>query len=390
MDRGIFKEVPLPCAFLDEVALERNIQSIIELSGDKKIRIASKSLRSVPVMKKILAANNRFQGIMCFSPREALFLIEQGFNDLLLGYPVYDERALHEISLLTKQGHIITCMVDCEDHITYLEKIAEKSKGCFRVCLDIDMSSRFLKFHFGVKRSPVKDVQSALKIVEKVKGSSYLILDGVMGYEAQIAGVGDHIPNQWMKSKAVSYLKKKSVLGVKERRERIVKEIQNLGIELRFVNGGGTGSIKTTEQDNSVSEITVGSAFYSPKLFDYYKEVKFQPAAGFALPVVRKPDPFIYTCLGGGYIASGAVGKDKEPEVWMPHGAKLLALEGAGEVQTPIFYNGEERVDIGDSILFRHSKAGELCERFPILYRIKQGEIVGEYSTYRGDGQCFL
>ena len=45
MDRGIFKEVPLPCAFLDEVALERNIQSVIELSGDKKIRIASKSLR---------------------------------------------------------------------------------------------------------------------------------------------------------------------------------------------------------------------------------------------------------------------------------------------------------------------------------------------------------
>ena len=66
MDRGIFKEVPLPCAFLDEVALDRNIQLIIELSGNKKIRIASKSLRSVPVMQKILAANDRFQGIMCF------------------------------------------------------------------------------------------------------------------------------------------------------------------------------------------------------------------------------------------------------------------------------------------------------------------------------------
>ncbi len=155
------------------------------------------------------------------------------------------------------------------------------------------------------------------------------------------------------------------MLEVKERRGHIVKEIQNLGIELRFVNGGGTGSIKTTEQDYSVSEITIGSAFYAPKLFDYYKEVQFHPAVGFALPVVRKPAPTIYTCLGGGYIASGAIGKDKEPEIWRPGGAKLLALEGAGEVQTPIFYNGEERVEIGDSILFRHSKAGELCERFP-------------------------
>ncbi|WP_242236618.1 amino acid deaminase/aldolase [Bacillus cereus group sp. BfR-BA-01316] len=390
MDRSVFKELPLPCAFLDEVALERNIQSIIELSGNKKIRIASKSLRSVPIMKRILAASDRFQGIMCFSPREALFLIEQGFNDLLLGYPAYDERALYEIGLLTKQGLIITCMVDCEDHIVHLEKIAVESSGCFRVCLDIDMSSRVFQFHFGVRRSPVKDVQSALKIVEKVKASPYLILDGVMGYEAQIAGVGDDMPKQRLQNKLISYLKKKSVLEISERRGSIVKEIQNLGIELRFVNGGGTGSIKTTEQDNSVTEITVGSAFYSPKLFDYYKEVKFQPAVGFAVPIVRKPAPHIYTCLGGGYIASGAVGKDKEPEVWKPHGAKLLALEGAGEVQTPVYYNGEEQLYIGDTILFRHSKAGELCERFPILYRIKQGEIIGEYSTYRGDSQCFL
>lgn len=44
-------------------------------------------------MQKILAANDRFQGIMCFSPREVLFLIEQGFNDLLLGYPAYDEKS---------------------------------------------------------------------------------------------------------------------------------------------------------------------------------------------------------------------------------------------------------------------------------------------------------
>ena len=28
------------------------------------------------------------------------------------------------------------------------------------------------------------------------------MLDGVMGYEAQIAGVGDYIPNQWLKSKS--------------------------------------------------------------------------------------------------------------------------------------------------------------------------------------------
>ena len=70
-------------------------------------------------------------------------------------------------------------------------------------------------------------MQDALKVVEKVRRSSYLMLDGVMGYEAQIAGVGDYIPNQWLKSKVISYLKQKSVLEVKER-EHIVKQYKTL------------------------------------------------------------------------------------------------------------------------------------------------------------------
>ncbi|MBO1579839.1 amino acid deaminase/aldolase [Bacillus sp. XF8] len=390
MERNIFQKVPLPCAFLDEEVLERNIQSIVQLCEGKKVRIASKSLRSVPVMKRILASNSCFQGIMCFSPREVLFLIKQGFNDLLLGYPVYDEQALQEISLLTKQGFSITCMVDCEAHIVYLERIAMQTGGWFRICFDIDMSSRFFGLHFGVRRSPLRKVSEVVERVEKITKSSFLQIDGLMGYEAQIAGVGDRVPKQGFKNKVVSYLKRRSAFEVMKRRQSIVRVLQEKGIILRFVNGGGTGSIKTTIQDESVTEITIGSAFYSPKLFDYYKDIRFEPAVGFALPIVRQPEPHIYTCLGGGYIASGAVGKDKEPMIWEPSGAKLLALEGAGEVQTPVYYDGSEHMTVGDFILFRHSKAGELCERFSSLHRVGKGKIVGEYSTYRGDDQCFL
>ncbi|PEY42157.1 amino acid aldolase [Bacillus cereus] len=390
MERNIFQKVPLPCAFLDEEALERNIESIVQLCRGKKVRIASKSLRSVPVMKKILASNSCFQGIMCFSPREVIFLIKQGFNDLLLGYPIHDEQALQEISLLTKQGLIITCMVDCVEHIDYLETIAKETGGRFRICIDIDMSSHFFQFHFGVRRSPIRTATEVLKVIAKVIQSPVLQIDGVMGYEAQIAGVGDNVPKQGFKNKVVSYLKKKSAMEVVKRRQDIVKAIQGKGSTIRLVNGGGTGSIKTTMQDESVTEITIGSAFYSPKLFDYYKDIRFEPAVGFALPIVRQPKPHIYTCLGGGYIASGAVGKDKEPMIWEPSGAKLLALEGAGEVQTPVYYDGSEHVTVGGVMLFRHSKAGELCERFSSLHRIVGNKIIGEYSTYRGDGQCFL
>ncbi len=139
-----------------------------------------------------------------------------------------------------------------------------------------------------------------------------------------------------------------------------------------------------------VTEITVGSGFYAPTLFENYHDFQYQPAAGFAFEIVRHPRPHRYTCLGGGYLASGSVGPEKQPQPYLPRGAKLVPREGTGEVQTPIQYNGSESLKIGDPVYMRHSKAGELCERFTHLVLVSDGAVVDEVTTYRGDGQCFM
>ena len=87
-------------------------------------------------------------------------------------------------------------------------------------------------------------------------------------------------------------------------------------------------------------------------------------------------------------MASGASGKDKMPQVYLPK-AKLTAMEGAGEVQTPIMEDGQEKLALGSPIFMRHAKAGELCERFNRLHLLSGGKVVEEVTTYRGDGQCF-
>ena len=53
----------------------------------------------------------------------------------------------------------------------------------------------------------------------------------------------------------------------------------------------------------AVTEVTAGSGFYAPALFDHYSRFSLTPAAGFALPIVRKPEPRVATALGGGYLA---------------------------------------------------------------------------------------
>lgn len=382
----------MPFAFVDLDMLQQNTQSILQRANGKKIRIASKSIRSVDVLRRILKADARFQGIMCFTVPEALYLAQQGFTDLLLGYPAVDESLLASVAMHQREGGCnITLMVDCEGHVEQAEEAAAKYGVVLPLCVDIDLSIDVPGLHFGVWRSPIRSTTAALDLIQRIAQSRHVVLEGLMGYEAQVAGLGDRVPRQALKNAVVRFLKRRSIREAAARRAELIAAIERMGLPpLRFVNAGGTGSLHTSSEESVVTEVTAGSGFYSPGLFDHYRDFSLLPAAGYAIEIVRQPRSDLYTCLGGGYTASGAAGNDKLPRPYLPQGAALLAMEGAGEVQTPIRYNGPEKLELGDPIFMRHSKAGELCERFKHLYYISNNGIVGETTTYRGDGLCYL
>lgn len=388
--KNIFSGKPLPLAFVDVDLLEENARQIILRAGQKKIRIASKSIRSIPVLKKIFSLSSRFEGIMCFSLPEAVYLSRNGFDDILMGYPCAQEKYIEEICEIIRTGKKIILMVDAENQVLLLNSIAAKKNVRIPLCVDLDMSSGFPFLYFGVNRSPLKNKLQVMQLVEKILTLKNVYLDGLMGYEAQIAGVGDNYPSQSLKNSIVKFLKKKSIKEVAAKRKEVVDSIIAKGIKLRFVNGGGTGSLESTRLESSVSELTAGSGFYSSALFDNYTSFKHYPSAGFAIEIVRKPKENIYTGHGGGYIASGSIGIDKQPLPYLPPGMKFSSNEGAGEVQTPLIYDGSEKLSIGDPVFMRHSKAGELCERFNFLYLVSDGNIMDEVKTYRGEGLCFL
>ncbi|MBP0725868.1 alanine racemase [Bacillus sp. RG28] len=390
VDRSMFKDVALPCAYIDWNAFEQNVKSIASKSNGKKIRIATKSIRCIKVLKYILNSDKCFHGLMCFNPHEAVLLAENGFDDILMGYPTMDEKGINSLIHQIKKGKLITFMVDSIEQINLLEQIGAKNDIIFSVCLDIDMSYDVFGFHFGVRRSPLKTIKDIIPLLTFLLTKLNVKLDGLMGYEAQIAGVGDKVKSKLFSNLVIRLLKKKSINEYIKRRKEIVRHIEKDGFKLRFINGGGTGSLHITSLEEKVSEVTVGSGFFSPTLFDHYLYFQYEPAIGFALPIVRTPKKHYYTCTSGGFIASGSVGKEKLPTPFSPEKCKLLQVEGAGEVQTPIYYKGKEKLEIGDAILFRPSKSGEIAERFSFFYIIKDNKIIDQYPTYRGDGGCYL
>lgn len=383
------KDFGFPHACLDLELFKKNILTNLNRAGDKKIRIASKSIRCVEAMRIIFESNDQFQGIMTYHGNEALFLIEQGFDNLLMGYPIVDKQLLRSIGEKISIGNYVCLMVDSLDQISIVNEIGKELNVKFPICLDLDLSDDYPGLHFGVWRSSIQSIKDLESILPSIKKMAFIKLDGLMGYEAQVAGVGDSTPGGGIKNALIRSLKKKSIKNINKNRKEAVELIESHGINLNIVNGGGTGSLESTKLEACVTEVTVGSGFYNSHLFDYYKNFQLQAALFYGVQIVRKPTPNIYTCHGGGFIASGSTEATKAPIVHLPENGSLDKLEGAGEVQTPIRFNNlNEELQIGDPVYFRHAKAGELCERFNKIIFL-DSDSHREVDTYRGQGVSF-
>jgi len=377
-----------PFAVLDLDAFDRNAADLLRRAGSTPIRLASKSVRCRALIDRALAAGMR--GILGFTLPEALWLAGHGHEDLVVAYPTVDRTALR--ALAAGPCDRITIMADCREHLDLAAAaVREAGGGPILVCLDVDAAWWPLggRIRVGARRSPVRTPEQATALAREVLARPELRLDGLMSYEAHIAGVGDRPPGKPLMGAAIRAMQRASARELAVRRAAVVEAVTAVA-PLRFVNGGGTGSVERTAAEPAVTEVAAGSGLYGPTLFDAYTRFSPQPAALFALPVVRRPDARTATALGGGYPASGAAGRDRLPAPFLPAGLRLDRQEGAGEVQTPLRGRGAPALRVGDRVWMRHAKAGELCERFNSLYLVRGSELVDEVRTYRGEGDCFL
>jgi D-serine deaminase-like pyridoxal phosphate-dependent protein len=210
-----------------------------------------------------------------------------------------------------------------------------------------------------------------------------------MGYEAQIAGLTDSGPFAAWQNPIKRALKRGSRRDVERSRKHVVQLLREAGFAPAIINGGGTGSVEWSAGEPALTEVTVGSGFLVGHLFDYYAGLTLAPALHFALQVVRRPAPGLVTCHLGGYVASGAAGPDRLPLPVFPEGARLLPMEGAGEVQTPVQLPDGVDLSLGAPVLFRPAKSGELAERFKEYLLVRGDQIVERAQTYRGFGRSF-
>jgi D-serine deaminase-like pyridoxal phosphate-dependent protein len=64
----------------------------------------TKSIRSVAILRRVLASGAPFRGLMCYSPAEAAWLASQGFDDLLVAYPSVEPEDLRAVAAQVRAG----------------------------------------------------------------------------------------------------------------------------------------------------------------------------------------------------------------------------------------------------------------------------------------------
>jgi len=395
--REIFRNQRLPLAFIDLDKFDANVAYVAGLAraAGKSIRLGSKSIRCVELMRRIFSADpETYRGLLTFTVEETAWLAKQGFDDMIVAYPSVQPSDIALMVEMTRAGKQVWLMADSIEHLRILSQAGQSSGVLLHACLEVDMAYRpfnISSLHLGLRRSPVRTPDQACELIRAAKTFPGVKVDALMGYEGHIAGMSDDIPGATLKNLLMRAIKSNSIHELTKRRDGIVERLRAEGAEFKIINGGGSGSIISTGKDPLVTEITVGSGFYASGLFHHYKEVQFQPAAFFAIQIVRIPKEDMIACLGGGYIASGAAGVEKLPLPMYPAGLKYLSLEGAGEVQTPFLLPKDcPRLNLGDPVFLQHAKAGELCERFNDLWLVKDGKLTGQVRTYRGEGMAFL
>jgi len=382
-----------PFAVVDLAAFDANARDLVRRANGVPIRVASKSLRCRHLIERTLARPG-YRGVMCYSLAEALWLHASGTcEDLLVAYPTVDRASLRALAADEAARQHITVTIDSAGHLDFIDATLGAGHPPIRVCVDLDMSWRPLPYgpviQVGTWRSPLRTPAEAALFAETVLKRPGFSLVGVLGYEGQIAGLGDNPPGHPVRARVVRAMQARSIAELRERRAEAVRRIRALA-PLEFVNGGGTGSLESTAGDESVTELAAGSGLVGPTLFDAYRKFHPRPALQYALPVVRRPAPGVATLFSGGYVASGTGTPDRLPKPFRPAGLRLTKVEGAGEVQTPVLGAAADELSIGDRVWLRHAKAGELAERLTEYHLVDPADgIAQSVPTYRGEGRCF-
>jgi D-serine deaminase-like pyridoxal phosphate-dependent protein len=317
-------QIDTPALTVDLPTLKRNILKMADFFKDKTARVRPhfKTPKTVEIARMQLEAGAA--GITCAKVSEAEVLVEAGIRDILIANEVVGGQKINRLVRLLKKGAEVKLAVDGAENIRELSALTARAKVRLGVLIDINV---------GLPRCGVAPEQ-AVELARLVMKSPGLELRGIMGYEGHIVL---HEDAQFREQEA-----KKSMARLLSAKELIEQQ----GMKVEIVSGGGTGTYNITGVYPGVTEVQAGSYALMDTRYDKLN-LGFEKAVTALATVISTACP--------GFIITDAGEKFMSIEFGMPRliGVPDAQLAFLSEEHGHITYQGGQPPrKVGDKVEF--------------------------------------
>lgn len=235
---AVVNAVDTPAVLLDLDAFEHNIEevhAIVQTAGIN-IRPHAKAHKCPDIALRQIQAGA--VGICVQKSSEAEPFIEVGIKNILITNEVVGIRKVERVARMASHAHIGLCV----DNIVQVQQIGAAAR---RHGVAIDIYVEVDVFH---GRCGVSTPQAVLELVHAINEyKPSLVFAGLHAYR----GSAQHLRTPQERSEAIA----QAVTRVKE----VIKALNQVGIEVQTVTGGGTGTFELEAESGVYTEVQPGS-----------------------------------------------------------------------------------------------------------------------------------
>jgi D-serine deaminase-like pyridoxal phosphate-dependent protein len=236
----MIKKLDTPAVIVDLDIVEKNINAMSEVvkKAGIKHRPHIKTHKSTFLAKMQQKAGAK--GITCAKLGEAEVFADEGFNDILIAFPIVGEKNLSRFQKLAEKIEVKT-VVDSKEVAEGLSKVGQSMGKKIQVYIEVDGGIQ------RCGRQPGEDTVQFAKSIENLPGIDIM---GVLSYAGQIYGINDK-----EKIKEMAKEESKTLFTTAE-------ALRKAGFNIREVSGGSSISSKFAQNMEGITEIRAGNYIF--------------------------------------------------------------------------------------------------------------------------------
>jgi D-serine deaminase-like pyridoxal phosphate-dependent protein len=306
-----------PTLVLDQARLEHNLSALnSHLNGEYHYRIVVKSLPSLPLLQRIMAATGSNRLMVFHQPFLNTVAETLPQADVLMGKPLpvaavdrFYQQLISSTSGFRPEQQL-QWLVDSRQRLEAYEGFARAQQRRLRINLEIDV---------GLHRGGFTDTGDLARVLTMIERSPWLSFSGFMGYEPHIMKAPG--PAAWLRDRAMARYQ-----------DYVSTAEQHLGRSLTdlTLNTGGSTTYQLyrgLSGELPVNELSAGSGLVMPTDFDLPTLSDHRPAAFIATPVLK---------LLESTRIPGAPGLGRLQALWNPNRARTAFIYGGNWPATPV------------------------------------------------------